>query len=446
MGELNGGLVYRCIPNIGGIRTWTYQVGSYTSVQTINEGLQFSITLATEGVPAGTTVPYTITGVTSADLYGAPLTGNFVVGTNDTITFLTSQDFVTEGPEYATIRLDNGRSSAEILINDTANEYDPYYSSLGTALLLTGEDYGSASPLTFTDTGPNNTTFTQQGTGAYVRNIDLYNDNFSYVFSGTDYISFNTSTAFNIDTQDASVELFVRFNAVPTNNQTLCGQNSGTGTTLRHIAMAGGYLGAHVNGDTGYIANGPSIVAGRWYHCLLTYSAQEQLVRYFVDGKLYGVKTGVASIPARNEAYFIGNESGYLTNGLNGSISNFRYCVGAIPAEYQTTQVTVGEQTYSVPTAPLTPTASTVLMTACTPQVTDISTYKHAYTATCTSSTMRPFADPEKYLYGVCSFNGASAIYNDASTALNFGTGAFTVETWVNFTRLTTGVSTTIMS
>ena len=368
------------------------------------------------------------------------MTGNFVVGTNDTITFLTSQDFVTEGPEYATISLDNGRSSAEILINDTANEYDPYYTTAGTSLLLTGEDYGTANPLTFTDTSPNNTAFTMQGTGSYVRNIDLYNGNFSYLFSGTDYLSFNASTAFNIGTQDASVELFVRFNTVPTSDQTLCGQNSGGGATLRHFAAAGGYVGAHVNGDSGYIAKGPSIVAGRWYHCLLTYSAQEQLVRYFVDGKLYGVKTGVSSIPARNEAYFIGNEeAGGLIYGLNGRISNFRYCVGAIPTEYQTTSVAVGEQTYSVPTAPLTPTASTVLMTACTPQVTDISTYKHAYTAVCTSSVLSPFADPEKYHYGFGSFNGASAIYNDASTALNFGTGAFTVETWVNFNSLTTG-------
>lgn len=439
------GLVYKGIPTIGGIRTWTYQVGNYqltTSVQSINEGLQFGITLVTEGVPAGTAVPYTITGVTSADLYGAPLTGNFVVGTDDTITFLTSQDFVTEGSEYATISLDNGRSSAEILINDTANEYDPYYNTVGTSLLLTGEDYGSASPLTFTDTSPNNTAFTMQGTGSYVRNIDLYNDNFSYAFGGTDYLSFNASTAFNIGTQDASVELFVRFNTVPTANQTLCGQNSGGGTTLRHIAMAGGYLGAYVNSDSGYIANGPAIVAGRWYHCLLTYSAQEQLVRYFVDGKLYGVKPGVASIPARAEPYFIGNEeTGYLISGLNGRISNFRYCVGAIPTEYQTVSVAVGEQVYAVPTEPLTPTANTVLMTACTPQITDVSTYKHACTAVCTSSVHSPFADPEKYLYGVGAFNGASMIYNDASTALNFGTGAFTVETWVSFSSLTTGTN-----
>ena len=84
--------------------------------------MQFSVNLTTTNVPNGTLVPYTITGVTSDDLYGAPLTGNFVVGSAETITFLTSQDFVTEGPEYATISLDNGKSSTEILINDTELE------------------------------------------------------------------------------------------------------------------------------------------------------------------------------------------------------------------------------------------------------------------------------------------------------------------------------------
>lgn len=53
------GLMYKGIPTIGGIRTRTYLVGSFqltTSVQSINEGLQFSVTLVTEDVPAGATV------------------------------------------------------------------------------------------------------------------------------------------------------------------------------------------------------------------------------------------------------------------------------------------------------------------------------------------------------------------------------------------------------
>ena len=130
-------------------------------------------------------MPYTITGVTSDDLYGAPLTGNFVVGSAETITFLTSQDFITEGPEYATISLDNGKGSTEILTNDTATEYDPYWETTGTSLLLTGEDFGSAAPDTITDTGGSNTVLTKQGFDTYVKPADLYNTRASFAFNGS---------------------------------------------------------------------------------------------------------------------------------------------------------------------------------------------------------------------------------------------------------------------
>lgn len=98
------GIRYRGIPGARGIITRTYLVGTYiltTNVQTVNEGLQFSESLSAGNVPNGTLVPYTITGVTSDDLYGAPLTGNLVVGSAEPIVFLTSQDFVTEGPNMS---------------------------------------------------------------------------------------------------------------------------------------------------------------------------------------------------------------------------------------------------------------------------------------------------------------------------------------------------------
>ena len=57
------------------------------STQFANEGETFDITLVTANVSAGTSVPYTITGVSSADIGGASLTGSFVTGTTDDITF-----------------------------------------------------------------------------------------------------------------------------------------------------------------------------------------------------------------------------------------------------------------------------------------------------------------------------------------------------------------------
>lgn len=48
----------------------------------VNEGAQFIITLTTTNVDDGTTIPYTITGVTSSDISGSSLTGSFTVNSN----------------------------------------------------------------------------------------------------------------------------------------------------------------------------------------------------------------------------------------------------------------------------------------------------------------------------------------------------------------------------
>ena len=75
----------------------TYTLSRSTSQA--NEGQSFSITLITTNVNAGTTVPFTITGVQSADIGGANLTGNFITGTTDTFTYPVTSDLSTEGAE-----------------------------------------------------------------------------------------------------------------------------------------------------------------------------------------------------------------------------------------------------------------------------------------------------------------------------------------------------------
>jgi hypothetical protein len=87
---------------------------------TVNEGGTVTITLTTTGVANGTTLPYTITGVASADIDNASLTGNFVTGTTDSITLNITADTTTEGTETLQIALDNGNASKSVTINDTS--------------------------------------------------------------------------------------------------------------------------------------------------------------------------------------------------------------------------------------------------------------------------------------------------------------------------------------
>ena len=75
----------------------------------VAEGSSVVITLTTLNVPNGTTVPYTITGITSADIGVLPLVGTFSVTSSGvstaTLTLALTQDNVYENNEVMTVTL-----------------------------------------------------------------------------------------------------------------------------------------------------------------------------------------------------------------------------------------------------------------------------------------------------------------------------------------------------
>ena len=100
-----------------------------------NEGDQIVVELRTLGIPNGTLVPYTITGVSSADLSGSSLTGNFVVSTSDISSytdhlkyFTVANDVTTEGNETMTFALNEYSNSIDITIVDTSVQVVNYNS------------------------------------------------------------------------------------------------------------------------------------------------------------------------------------------------------------------------------------------------------------------------------------------------------------------------------
>jgi hypothetical protein len=95
----------------------TYSLAKTASA--VNEGDSFTISLVSN-VATGTVLAYTITGVDTADISGASLTGNFVKDTTDSITFTVAADGLTEGIETFAIALDNGKASTSVTINDTS--------------------------------------------------------------------------------------------------------------------------------------------------------------------------------------------------------------------------------------------------------------------------------------------------------------------------------------
>jgi plastocyanin len=121
----------------------SYSLGR--SAATVNEGGTFTITLTTENIAPGTSLPYTITGVQTGDIGNTALTGDFIVGTTDSRVFNVTADLTTEGSEVFQLALDNGEATVGVTIADTSitpgNNYTVNVSNAGAgAYTLSGTD------------------------------------------------------------------------------------------------------------------------------------------------------------------------------------------------------------------------------------------------------------------------------------------------------------------
>lgn len=102
--------------------------------QSINEGESVVFTLTATNVPVGTSIPYKIEGpnITTGDLGGAQLTGNFLVSVTGVaeirLTLTASLDQFTEGDEQITLSLINvPNASVSVNIRDTSRSPVPSY-------------------------------------------------------------------------------------------------------------------------------------------------------------------------------------------------------------------------------------------------------------------------------------------------------------------------------
>ena len=131
----------------------TYNVQFFNAsnavITSANEGDTIRIQMTTTNVANGTSVPYSITGISQADLVGSPsLTGSFIVGGTVSLTVTLSADVTQEGTETLTVTLGTSPiilATAFLVINDTSSTLS------GTAYLITN---GSIQTLTGTATLP----------------------------------------------------------------------------------------------------------------------------------------------------------------------------------------------------------------------------------------------------------------------------------------------------
>ena len=106
---------------------------------TPDEGTTLIVTLTTGNVATGTTLGYTISGVTSSDISDASLTGSFVVGTTDIISLVLNADETSEGQESLTFALDNGEATVIAVIADSSTVAATYTLAISATQVNEGQ-------------------------------------------------------------------------------------------------------------------------------------------------------------------------------------------------------------------------------------------------------------------------------------------------------------------
>lgn len=177
--------------------TETYALSS--NIAQVVEGNAFIITLSTSNVANGTTIPYTITGVTSADINGASLTGSFTINSNTaSIAFSTTSDSINEGSETFTLTLDSitPTTSVDVLIVDAA-AIPTYALSRSASSVVEGDNF----TITLTTTNlSDGTTIPYTITGVNSSDID------GASLAGNFTISSNSASLIITTTDDAQTE------------------------------------------------------------------------------------------------------------------------------------------------------------------------------------------------------------------------------------------------
>lgn len=183
------------------------------SHSSINEGSTVTFTLNTVEYTNGSTVPYTITGITSADINGASLTGNFTVNNNQATLVLTAtEDNLSEGTETIIVSVDegsNGSASNTCSISDTSRAISYSWSSIGnfgpnegTTLSFQGRVYNSSETMYWNFTGTSDVSVssgTLTKTGPFTSGLDTYyNHNGSFVITADNTTEGNETFTLNL--------------------------------------------------------------------------------------------------------------------------------------------------------------------------------------------------------------------------------------------------------
>lgn len=238
----------------------------------VDEGGTLTFTLTTGNVATGTNLPYTITGVNSADIGGASLTGNFVVGLTDSVSFTITADELSEGQETITLALNNGLASSSVPIADTSTIPATYNLNVSSNTVNEGGSFdvnlsytnGTAGVIVpYTITG---VTSADLG-GASLTGSFVVGETESITFNVANDITTEGTETFQLTLNNYSsvyVQVTIADTSLDLVSGTQISTSSGSGiwvvpsgvTSIGIMAISGGGAGGNIAGNTGYYSSG----------------------------------------------------------------------------------------------------------------------------------------------------------------------------------------------
>ncbi len=243
-------------------------------------------------------------------------------------------------------------------------------------------------------------------------------------FDGTgDYLSVPDNVALESFT-DFTIEFWVYFNSVSGTQIVVDkGWNAAAISPYLIFLSSGSLIAYASSGSTWDVLSGSSfgtMATGQWFHIALTRSGSS--IRLFTNGSL--ITTVTNSTTLMNSASNLGVGAGPSAgvNPLNGYLSGLRIVKGTA----------VYTSAFTPPTAPPTNIANTSLLLNFTNAGIFDQTAKNVIE---TVGDAKVSTAQFKYGTGSISFDGTGDYIKITknATLLNFGSGDFTVETWVRF-------------
>lgn len=406
----------------------TYQLN--TSVSPVDEGQSSTITLTTTGVQNGQAIPYTISGVgiTTDDISGDPLSGNFIVQNGAaTKTLNIAADLTTEGQETLTMSLGNG-TNVTLTVNDTSltpSAGDVYWDNVSLMVHADGTDNGTTfadvKGHTVTAAGDAKTSTSQAKFGTSSMSVTRNGNGYLNISNGGDILAFGTS--------DFTVEFWMYRSANPVAAEWWMQHNTSGGMLIGFENTT--QWGMAQSGSGWVVRTTTALPLNQWNHIAFARSGGQTRIY------LNGVQQASAA-DTRNyvDTTLLNIVSSTGATGVNGYLDEIRVTKGA--ARYTsnfTAPIAASTDTKNENVDPFWNNVSLLMhMDGANNGTTFTDVKNHTFTAfgnAITSTAQQKFGTASAYFDGVGDY-----ISTPTSTDFDMS-GDFTIEAWVRFSELT---------